>query len=669
MAANSVIELIKSKIDIVDEIGIHVQLKKSGKSFKGVCPFHNERTPSFYVFPESGTWRCFGCNEGGDIFTFYEKINTQDFREVLEQLAEKTGIALSHHSNEENGSTNEEDGLKKHLLALHESVAIWFHHLLLTSHEAAYARSYLESRGINSDTITRFRLGFAPETGSSLSSYLLNQGYQEQEIIDAGFARRRDEEKGGGLFDYYRNRLIFPIRNTRGQVIGFGGRDLGTGQPKYLNSPQTLLFDKSSVLYGIDEAREMIRKENRVIIVEGYVDALIAHQFGTKNTVACIGSAITDKHVKQLKKLTKRLSLALDPDTAGEHATLRGIEVAQQAFDHIAIPIPTSGMQLPNRKKKIQGIIKFEEQLDAEITIIKLPANEDPDEFIRRDFSGWQDAIARALPLVDYYFDVFTSQINTQTPQGKAEAVKKLLPIILELGDRIKEDAYLRKLASQLRIDERDLKLEFEELRRTSKRKIGTTDISSESQETANQTQPESTISTLVNNVKKTGGSNGVNPLYKRDSLEEYCLAILFRYPGIFQELHVILEGDDFERTETRALYHEIVSFVEAQGLPLDLPSFINILPPVLQEVAYRLQQSITYEPEFESEAMLSKAGQHAAYRLKLAHLKDLVTEITYLQKEAETSGDRELLRALHQRMQEVLKKKRLIYGTVPLQS
>src|SRR6266705_72150 len=428
----SIIETIKAKVDVVEEIGLVVALQKSGKSFKGLCPFHNERTPSFYVFGESQTWRCFGCNEGGDVFTFVQMQQGLEFREALLYLAEKAGVAVEDYSSHNRSPEEEREAqaAKERLRKLNEDALLWFHQMLLRSKEAAEARAYVQSRGISADTVVTFSLGYAPEQWDGLSRFLLGRGYTERELVNGGLARDRDGGLGGsssGIYDYFRHRLIFPIRDMRGRVIGFGGRAFGDAQPKYLNSPQTLLFEKNSVLYAMDMARDAIKQAKQVVIVEGYVDAVIAHQYGTKQTVACIGSAITEKHIQQLKKLTRQVTLALDPDAAGVAATEHGIQVAMKAFDRTVVPVPLAsgrGTAGPSRKssKQPKGIIHLEEQVDAEINVLQLPAGEDPDELIRRDLATWRYAVAHPLALIDYYFVTKTADLNVKNPTGKSEA-------------------------------------------------------------------------------------------------------------------------------------------------------------------------------------------------------------------------------------------------------
>src|SRR3989440_8485829 len=480
----SIIETIKAKVDVVEEIGLVVALQKSGKSFKGLCPFHNERTPSFYVFGESQTWRCFGCNEGGDVFTFVQMQQSLEFREALLYLAEKAGVAVEDYSSHNRSPEEERESqaAKERQRKLNEDALLWFHQMLLRSKDAAEARAYVQSRGISSESVVAFSLGYAPDRREGLSSYLLGQGYTESELVSGGLARMRDGgigDSGGtgigsGIYDYFRHRLIFPIRDTRGRVIGFGGRAFGDAQPKYLNSPQTLLFEKNSVLYAMDMARDAIKQAKQVVIVEGYVDAVIAHQYGTKQTVACIGSAITEKHIAQLKKLTKQVTLALDPDAAGAAATEHGIEEALKTFDRTVVPVPltekTGGKSTNGRKRhEPRGMIRLEEQVDAEINVLQLPSGQDPDEIILHNPAVWTYAVAHPLPLVDYYFSTKTAGLNLREPTGKTEAAKRLLPIIGMISDRIKRDAYLRKLATMISIDERLLYNELQRVVREQK--------------------------------------------------------------------------------------------------------------------------------------------------------------------------------------------------------
>ncbi|GAC1449286.1 MAG: hypothetical protein PVSMB4_07310 [Ktedonobacterales bacterium] len=688
MAENiSTIERIKQKLDIVEEVGAVVPLRKSGKAFKGLCPFHSERTPSFYVFPESGTWKCFGCNEGGDVFTFVEKQQGLDFRETLLQLAERAGVPLESGAHSGDGPAEEspETAARRRLRALNEAAAIWFHHQLLQASEAQYARSYLDSRGVTNESIATWRLGYAPE-GDRLSAYLLEQGYTRQELVEAGLAREREADRGGGLYDYFRHRVIFPIRDMCGQTIAFGGRELGGGHPKYLNTPQTPLFDKSATLYGLDLARAAIRRADRVVIVEGYMDAIVTHQHGSRNVVACIGSAITEKHVRQIKKLTRRVALALDPDAAGESATLRGIAVAQQAFDRVVVPVPGPSAGPPTtRRGEPRGMVRFEEQVDAEITVLRLPPGEDPDEYVRRDPAGWQQAIADALPLVDYLIEAQTADLALDTPAGKAEAAHRLLPVIAELGDRAAQDAYLRRLAARLRVDERELSLDFQRVRRQLAREARRpTERQPEHGQAHQAASGLGAFEGVAGGLgeKYRGDDSGSHPLGEAgysapgtrtgtpmgglaarllagQAQEEYCLCLLLERPETWSEVQAILTESDFAGTETRELFRAFAAAMRTD-MAFDVERFVADLPPVLrvtaEQVRARGAQGIP-----EEGTGLTKAASHAAYRLKRLRLREEMAELDYLERDAEQTGDADTLRALLGRKQQLLFQRRTI--------
>jgi len=675
--SSSIVERIKQKLDIVDEIGAVVPLRKSGKAFKGLCPFHGERTPSFYVYPE-GWYRCFGCGENGDIFTFVEKQQGVDFREALALLAERAGIALESGAREgEAHQESPEAAARKRLRALNEAAAIWLHHQLLQSPEARYARTYLDSRGVNGESITLWRLGYAPE-GDRLSRYLQEQGYTAKELIEAGIARERDAGKGGGLYDTFRNRLIFPIRDARGQTIAFGGRELGGGHPKYLNTPQTPVFDKSATLYGLDLAREGIRRAGQVVIVEGYMDALVTHQYGFRNVVACIGSAITDKHIKQIKKLTRRVALALDPDAAGESAMVRGITVAQQAFDRVRVPVPGAGAAsgtARDRRGQPKGMVRFEEQVDAEITVVRLPAHEDPDEYVRRDAAGWQRAVEHAQPLIDFLIEAQTADLNLTTPHGKIEATRRLLPIIAEVRDRTLADEYVGRLAEKTRLDKVHLARDLVQVRRQLDREArGQPARESDPQPDGTEDQTGASVERLGEKYSESGraspspsySATGTYPIVTGPDVrlrmlvrrEEECLGLLLTYPVVWPEVYGIVAEGDFAGTETRALYRAAAAALGADAF--DLPRLRDGLPSPLQEAAARALAMVATDEPLDGQGLI-KAARDAAYRLKRVRIEEEMAELDYLQRDAEQSGDGEALRALLRRKQQLLSQRRAL--------
>ncbi len=319
----TVIDDIKDRIDIIDIVSETVKLKKSGRTYTGFCPFHaNTRTPSFVVWPESGTWKCFGaCNTGGDVFTFLMKRDGLEFKEALHELGRRAGIEIVEEHKPE---AEIED---QHLARLREAVAAaaqWFNYLLLNNPQAQIARDHLAKRGITAQTIETFQLGYALESWDALHNHLLQKGFSNEELIDAGLLVQRED---GRVFDRFRNRVMIPIHDGKGRPIGFGARALKDGdEPKYLNSPQTALFDKSHTLFALHAARQAIRDQKVAVIVEGYMDALAAHQHGFHNVVASLGTALTEHQFKQLQKLAPRIVLALDPGYGGHqrHAARTG---------------------------------------------------------------------------------------------------------------------------------------------------------------------------------------------------------------------------------------------------------------------------------------------------------------------------------------------------------
>jgi len=707
----SLIDTIKAKIDVVDEVGLVVALRKSGKSLQGHCPFHNERTPSFHVFPESQTWRCFGCQEGGDVFTFVEKQQGVDFPEALRYLAEKAGVSLEAYSSPNPERERETNALKERLRKLNEDAVLWFHQMLLRSKEAAEARAYLQSRGVSSESVIAFSLGYAPDHWDALSRYLLGQGYTEQELVDGGLARTREmakvgssvrvsgEEQGGGVYDYFRGRIIFPIRDMRGRVIGFGGRALGDGQPKYLNSPQTLLFEKNSVLYALDMARDAIKLAKQVVIVEGYVDAVIAHQYGTKQTVACIGSAITEKHIQQIKKLTKQVTLALDPDAAGVAATEHGIQEALKAFDRTVVPVPVvannrSAASKGYRRNEPRGMIRLEEVVDAEINVLQLPAGEDPDEVIRRDFVAWTYAVAHPLPLIDYYFVARTAGLNLREPADKTEAAKRLLPVIGSISDRVKRDAYLRKLATMISIEERSLNDELQRMLRGQKsngviakfsdhtgqyRSSGSVTVPGEmspggeqpgaGEESAKMNGPEEVggISQAKDQRRQESRTFGLDKRIKdRIKWEDYLIGLLLQNPGLWSHVCGIINDGDFAGTDTRELYHIFNSVYQRDSSPL-FQSIEQFVPSALLETVARARECIESGSPLDG-AGLVKAAVQCATRLKRARLLQSNTELQYLMRGATEVGDSATVQQLRQQSLEIHRQLRTIDSAMHLQ-
>ncbi|HEX6386962.1 MAG TPA: DNA primase [Anaerolineae bacterium] len=440
----SITQEIKSRLDIVDLVSEHVPLRKSGRSFAGFCPFHqNTRTPAFYVFPETQTWHCFGaCAEGGDVFSFVMKKEGWDFREALAALAQRAGVTLEEQRPVDKAQQAFEDKLTDLLTA----AADYFHQLLLHAPQAASTRQYVAERGLNEETQAVFRLGYALDSWDACRTHFNAQGYSDQDLVDAGLLTENPEK--GTRYDRFRNRLMIPIRDVDGRVVGFGARTLDPdGVPKYLNSPQTTLFNKSHLLYGLDLARRDIRQARTAVIVEGYMDVMQAWQVGFRNVVAQMGTALTEEQLRLLKRYTKRFILALDADAAGAKATMRSLQVARETLDR--------EMEV---RFDARGLVRHEGRLQADIRVVMLPPGADPDKLIRTDAGQWPHLLNQAKPVVAYVIDVATRDLDLNDAKEKTAVARQVLPLIKDIVDPVERDHYWQELARALRVDERALR-------------------------------------------------------------------------------------------------------------------------------------------------------------------------------------------------------------------
>lgn len=435
---SSITDQIKERIDIVEFISAYVPLRKAGRTFVGFCPFHpNTRTPAFTVFPDTQSFHCFGCKASGTVFDFLMRREGLSFRDALEQLAQRAGVPLRERTEED----AQQDQLRTRLLEINAAAATFFHHLLVQSARGAPARAYVARRRIDAATVEAFQLGYSPDDWGALLAYLTDRkGFAPEEVEAAGLAIKHEHR---GYYDRFRNRLMFPIRNPKGEVIAFGGRALGDAQPKYINSPQTPLFDKGRVLYGLDLARDAIRASATAVIVEGYVDVIVAHQHGFRNVVAPLGTALTAEHAGALKRLARQIYLALDADAAGINATLKGVHTLEEHLDGRLVPVPTP-----------QGFIRWERELDAVIKIIALPPDTDPDELILADPERWRALVDGARPVMDFYTDALTADLDLQSAKGKAEAMARLAPLVAQLANPIERAHHIHQIARLLEVEE-----------------------------------------------------------------------------------------------------------------------------------------------------------------------------------------------------------------------
>ncbi len=438
----SEIDEIKARIDITDLVSETVNLRRTGRNYTGFCPFHtNTRTPAFVVWPDTGTWRCFGeCNDGGDIFKFVMKKEGWEFSTALKALAEQAGVDLRPPTPQQQEQAKENE----HLRNLLEEAVTFYRHNLFHTPGGEVALAYLRKRKVNDETIERFGLGYAPDSWDAMAAYFQSKGYYEQILIDAGLASERDS---GGVYDRFRNRVVLPIRDERGRMAGFGARTLDPdGLPKYLNSPQTAIFDKGRILFGLDQARREIRTIDQVVIVEGYMGVLAPHQYGFTNVVATMGTALTEHHLHLIKRFTRRIVLAMDSDAAGVRATLRGLEVARKTLDR-------EGEVLFDAR----GLMRQEGRLQADIRVTTLPEGMDPDDVVNRDPGEWETLIETAKPVVIHVMETLAADRDLDDPKVKTEIAAHVMPLIEDLSNAIERDTYRQRLARLLRIDERAL--------------------------------------------------------------------------------------------------------------------------------------------------------------------------------------------------------------------
>ncbi|HEX5548760.1 MAG TPA: toprim domain-containing protein, partial [Ktedonobacterales bacterium] len=445
----------------------------------------------------------------------------------------------------------------------------------------------------------------------------------------------------------------------------------------------------SATLYGLDLARDAIRRDKRIVIVEGYMDAVVTHQYGTRNVVACIGSAITEKHIRQIKKLTRRVTLALDPDAAGESATLRGITVAQQAFDRVVVPVPGPAPDNARaqqegwaahsgRRGTPRGIVRFEEQVDAEITVAKLPPHEDPDEFARRDPTGWQQAIEQSAPLIDYLIAAQTADLALDTPQGKLEASRRLLPILAEVRNRTLAGEYADRLAAHLHLDVRDVQRDLAQTRRRLDREThgqsgqggqarGPIDSGqAESSEADDPTGPkyrqaDGAPTGPFFNYRASGAAGATGELLAELSQAEYCIGLLAANSATWMDIFAILDESDFTSADMRAIYAVFAMETRegklAPSAEGDGNTFIAMLPEELSQVATGAGARVSLNLP-DSGPALTKIASKAAYRLKRMRLKAEMAELDYLVREAD---DEEALRTLMARKQVLLSQRHAI--------
>lgn len=422
---SSNVDQIKSRLSVTDLIGSYIKLYKAGANFKAVCPFHNEKTPSFFISPARESWHCFGCNRGGDIFSFVMEIEGVDFLEALKSLALRAGVTLK--------TENPKEKNEKELLTQVIESSIFFYQSQLGKESSAY--TYLKERGLNDDSIKNFRIGFARDGWRNLYEFLKSKNFSDSDMEKAGLIIKSPK----GFYDRFRSRIMFPISNSIGQPVGFSGRIFGdesqSAGAKYINSPQTPLFDKSRILYGFDRAKNHIRQENSCILVEGQMDLLMSQQTSVANTVATSGTALTEEHLKIIKRLADNLILSFDTDEAGLAASERAVGMA------------------------------LEVGFDVKIADIK---EKDPADLIKKNPEEWEEAVAGARPFITFYLDKIISKFK-DIKDARKEVEKKIIPLLAKIKSEIERSHYVKETAKAIRLQEEPVMEELKKLIKQNK--------------------------------------------------------------------------------------------------------------------------------------------------------------------------------------------------------
>ena len=565
----SVTDDIKNRLDIVDIISSYTALQKSGNSYKSTCPFHDEKTASFFVFPERQSWRCFGaCATGGDIYSFVMKSRNIGFGEALRLLSDQTGIPLP---------SKDDNSQYQIVKDINDSANAFFQEYLI-SIRGARTREYLEKRNINPDTLERFELGLSPSSGDSLKNHLTNIGYSTEQLMSAGLIRNLEDNS---LKDIFINRLTIPIRNMNHELVGFGARTLSESVPKYINSPKTILFDKSRILYGLHLAKQVADSEG-LVIVEGYMDTITAHQNGFTNVVASMGTALTNSQVSQITNLTNKVTMALDADNAGQQATLRSLESSWNVLQN-----NTKG----NGTRALQS-------LDLQISI--MPEGKDPDDVIRESPEDWRHFTNNSTNAFDYILDAFSRQVDIKTPHGKATLVQKLSGFITNIAEPMQQDHYLQILANFLSVNEDTIRASLNRNRRQS--------IPSKLEPNTNY---QETVSESV--FSKTNS----------DPVEEYCLASVLQDTTLIFDCAMIAP-DYFFRPENKEIITQITNQISTGIESIDLISLDQSLP---EDLSIKVQSLLIKKLPSVDRKTRILALNNSILRLEERYLKSLKTE------------------------------------------
>lgn len=578
---NEFVEQVLTSSDIVVVVSEYVSLKKKGTKYWGCCPFHNEKTPSFSVSPDKGLFYCFGCQVGGNVASFISKYENISWFEAIKLLAQKANIPLP-----EKEKTSEEIAREKEMHRLwnvQDLAKDFFYACLTKTNYGIEAKNYLFGRGIGQNIIDEFKLGFAPNAWDKLSRAFKKRGISDLLLVKSGLAAERKNE---GVYDRFRNRVIFPIIDEKNHVVGFGGRVLDDSQPKYLNSPETVIFNKRNILFGLHLAREHIKKERCAIVVEGYMDAVTAHSNGIKNVVASLGTAFTKQQAKRLLRYAEKILFAYDSDAAGQSATVRALSIVRN--------------------------------LGAEVSVISIPDGKDPDEFIRKHGAeAFRKLADHALPLLDYQVDKALRDYDYTTLDGKVAVVADVVPVLAETDNAVEVNAYIAKISQTLGIDESAVRSEIQKYLQKNKQD---------------------------NNVKK-GQAIEMNTIVQRvDSAalgaERHIIRLLWEDNNIIPYVEAQLQIDEFKNKDHREIM-QFLSDVHKKGQSTsDIGISLNLSDSANNELSRCLLN------EFEDSDNVQLVDD-CIKSIHLAHLKDLYEKHRLRADQLERMGDEGFLQEL----------------------
>lgn len=593
------IELIKSKINIVDLIQEYIPLKKAGINFKANCPFHQEKSPSFMVSPERQIWHCFGCQKGGDIFKFVMEKESMDFKDALEILAQKAGVTLKK-------TGKPKDNTVDRLYEINQKAAQFYNYLLTENKVGKKALTYLLKRGLTPETIKEFSIGYAPQNWETLVKFLRKRNFTQQELTDSGLIVPSNQ----GGYDRFRGRIMFPLSDVRSRILGFSGRVLGSELPKYINTPQTRLFDKGRFLLGLNLTKGVIKEKKAAIIVEGEMDFLMSYQAGIKNIIASKGTALTEAQVEELKKYAATILLCFDTDLAGDVAARRGIEIADKA--------------------------------GLNIKVIDFKGSKDPAELIKTDPKLWETAVNDAIPIYDYYLKSAGARFNPKAASDKKEILGELLPIWTKISDLITREHYIEKLAAFLQVKDdfvRDELQKYEKLTGSQAYKQSFSAQSRVNNGALDMTKPAP--------IKITYD--------RRAMLEQYLIALLLHQPTDSSFVPNFPETL-FTQEELKQVYVLLVLFLDTIAFKSEafkITAFINSLPQELVEVVDKLYLQEVDE-KLRERVVWQKEINLVVSELKKMLIKTSLEKLSLQIKNAQEFGKEESLETLNKRFRDL---------------